>query len=277
MKQYMTMLIGEMEGGLRELDPRLPAKEYVAQAVKLLTRLVEEVKQNILQYDFLTLEEEIDTFKNLVPEIFAYFIYYRKLYNLHSHALVTNTAVQKKQLRRELKKITFFFISNKELLTYYADGLTDRDRFLFTRKFRVSGFCNEDYFFLVDDRFCPLTTYKLAKMKAYRLLETDILQLLNGMKQSLPINQPPVSRSAVQWTASKSAATELVYGLFASGVFNSGQAKLKEIVAAFEKGFSLSLEGYQRSYQDLKMRKKSRTSFLSDLRTRLENKMDEEE
>lgn len=274
MKAYLLSVQEKLDDRLQQINASLPAKDFTAEAVNILTQLIAEAKQFILQYTFDSAEEEIDTFKNRIPDLFSALIYYRKLYHLHAHAAVMNESVHKKQLRRELKKITYFFESNQELLQYHARSLSDRDRILFTRKSSGEPFNTADYIFLIDNRFCPLASYQLAKMKAYLRLEKQIQIWLQDIHQM--VRKPGVTKD-MQWTASKSAATELVYSLFASGVFNSGRAKLKEIVSVFESSFQLNLDGYQRSYQDLKMRKKSRTSFLSDLRSKLENKMDEEE
>lgn len=241
----------------------------------MIEQYVMELKAWMLSHEFESLTEEVEVFKYHAPEIFAALIYYRKLKTLHNRMNAINRSMQKKYLRRELKKINFFFTTNHELFIYYTKELNDRDQSLFIRNVNDNMYVTDDYAFLMDHRFCPLATYKIAKMKAYQKLEADIINCLKNKETSLLTQQP--DQANVHWTASKSAATELVYGLFASGVFNSGQAKLKEIIAVFERSFHLSLDGYHRSYQDLKMRKKSRTSFLSDLRTQLENKMDEEE
>ncbi len=275
MKAYCTTVLTQIENGIREWEEENRNAETRDKLITLIEQCIAELKEWMLHHNFSTPEEEVDVFKNLAPDIFAALIYHRKLKFLHNRLHVINRSIQKKYLRNELKKITCFFLANQELLNYYSNNSNDRDLSLFLRNTHEHNYFHDDYTFLMDHRFCPLATYKIAKMKAYQKLETDILAYLHN-KQTLPAREETTQKT-VQWTASKSAATELIYGLFASGVFNGGQAKLKEIVSVFEHTFHLSLEGYHRSYQDLKMRKKSRTSFLTDLRTQLENKMDEEE
>ncbi|MGN6435858.1 MAG: RteC domain-containing protein [Agriterribacter sp.] len=277
MQPFYTLLKEQMEEELRVIETNLAVQEYAAAAIRIIQKYVEELKQFQEDHAFETIAEEIEFFKYQAPEVYAKLIYYRKLYQIHTQNASANIAMQKKQLRREHKKIGYFYCANVELLSYYATGMQERDELLFTRKLQDILHLNDDYAFMIDTRICPLATYKIAKMKAYRRLENDILAILKGLKLQVPTLGTTMPPAELQWTASKIAITELIYGLYATSVFNSGQARLKEIVAGFEQYFKIDLNDYKSIYQDMKMRKKSRTSFLSELRTKLEAKMDDEE
>lgn len=277
MQPFYTLLKEQMEEELRTIETNLVIKDYAANAIRIIQKYIEELRRLLEDHEFETVAEEIKFFKYQAPEVYGQLIYYRNLYHIHTKNVSASIAVQKKQLRHEHKKIGYFYCANVELLSYYATGMQERDEHLFTRKEQDILYLNDDYAFMVDTRICPLATYKIAKMKACQRLENDILAILKGLKLQVPTLgtiMPPVE---LQWTASKIAITELIYGLYTTSVFNSGQARLKEIVAGFEQYFKVDLNDYKSIYQDMKMRKKSRTSFLSELRTKLEAKMDDEE
>ncbi len=277
MQPFYTLLKEQMEEELRTIETNFAIQEYAATAIRIIQKYIEELKQFQEDHQFETVAEEIEFFKYRAPEVYAQLIYYRKLYHIHTQNASASISVQKKQLRHEHKKINYFYCANVELLSYYATGMQERDERLFSRKTPDILYINDDYAFMIDTRICPLATYKIAKMKAYQRLESDILVMLKGLKLQLPTIGTIIPAVELQWTSSKIAFTELIYSLYATSVFNNGQARLKEIVGAFEQYFKIDLNDYKSIYQDMKMRKKSRTSFLSELRTRLEAKMDDEE
>ena len=80
-----------------------------------------------------------------------------------------------------------------------------------------------------------------------------------------------------RWTATKIAAVELGYAIYAAGVLNNGQADIKEIMTFMEASFQIDLGDYYRTYITMKDRKKDRTSFLNSLIKSLLKKMDEDD
>ena len=80
-----------------------------------------------------------------------------------------------------------------------------------------------------------------------------------------------------RWTATKIAAIELGYAIYAAGVLNNGQADIKEIMTFMEASFQIDLGDYYRTYITMKDRKKDRTSFLNSLIKSLLKKMDEDD
>lgn len=75
------------------------------------------------------------------------------------------------------------------------------------------------------------------------------------------------------WTATQNAVVELGYALFASGAFNNGNATLKRIMYTIERSFNIKLGNFYHTYGFIRGRKKDRTSFLKELRDKLEQKM----
>ncbi|WP_430393710.1 RteC domain-containing protein [Chryseobacterium profundimaris] len=66
----------------------------------------------------------------------------------------------------------------------------------------------------------------------------------------------------LSWTGSKVALIELVYALQTEGVFNNGNADLKEIIENFEQIFSIDLGQFNRVFLVIRIRKSSPTKFF---------------
>lgn len=75
----------------------------------------------------------------------------------------------------------------------------------------------------------------------------------------------------------KSALTELAYALYHQGVFNIGNASIKEIAKSFETMFNFNLGEFYQTYIELRDRKINRTKFLDLLKENLLRKMEEQD
>ncbi|MGC4038720.1 MAG: RteC domain-containing protein [Chitinophagaceae bacterium] len=81
--------------------------------------------------------------------------------------------------------------------------------------------------------------------------------------------------SGLQWTGSKANLIELLYGLQITGVLNQSTATIKDIAGTFEKFFGVELGNVYNTFQEMRLRKKSRLPFLDLMKERLLQKMDE--
>lgn len=272
MKSDLNSLTSELEERLRQLESS-SAAENLATIETTLHFLTDWITGE----GFFSPADEINFFKNVAPPFFSKLIYFQKIYQLEIQSAFGDLSSRKRLVKQFRKKISYFFQANVSLVAYYAAGSVSNDELYFLRANQQPIQPTDDLALFVDTRICTLATYKIAKMLAYKRLDRYLLSCLEQLNVEMKNPLQQERKSVIQWTASKTAATELVYSLFSSGIFNNGQARLKEIVYAFEQCFQVDLSGYQSTYQDMKMRKKSRTAFLSDLRQKLEAKMDEEE
>lgn len=79
----------------------------------------------------------------------------------------------------------------------------------------------------------------------------------------------------LEWTDSKAAATELVYGLYLAGSFNNGQASIKEIADFVQHILGINLGNYYRIMQEIRIRKSGPTNYLDRMKAALLQYMDE--
>jgi hypothetical protein len=66
-----------------------------------------------------------------------------------------------------------------------------------------------------------------------------------------------------------------LYALQSAGSFNNGTVDLKELANHFQSYFNVDLGNYYRTFQDMRIRKINRTTFLDLLKGRLIQRMDE--
>ena len=110
---------------------------------------------------------------------------------------------------------------------------------------------------LANDRIKDYLHYLLCKMKRFKALFIRA--------------QFAYYRS---WTASKSGLIELIYALQSGGVCNNGNAGIKELADSFQQLFKVDLGNYYNAFNEIRLRKKSRTSLLDHLKEKVIQKMD---
>ena len=128
-------------------------------------------------------------------------------------------------------------------------------------------------FFFLTQAYAQQYDFIVAKMDANDLLRKYLEDELSKLH---PEVKPVVEQQThtLSWTASKASLIELLYGLQSTGVFNNGQAALNDVAMFMEAVFHIKLGNYYRVFQEIRIRKKSRTQFLDEMKERLIQKMD---
>src|SRR5690606_35723375 len=116
-----------------------------------------------------------------------------------------------------------------------------------------------------DETFTTGHDSKLAKVRANELLKKHILDLLKKSQDDRSTD----TSVTLTWTGSKTDLIELIYALHSVDVFNNGTANIKVIASAFEDVFNISLGDYYRTFQDMRIRKRSQAPFIDMLREKL--------
>jgi len=89
------------------------------------------------------------------------------------------------------------------------------------------------------------------------------------MADSLSVRD--ISSDSVLWTDTKNALIELVYALHASGSVSYGRIGIRKISFALEKLFQINLGDLHHSFHRMKYRAGSRTTFLDQLKSFMED------
>ncbi|KAA6310883.1 hypothetical protein EZS27_037896, partial [termite gut metagenome] len=187
--------------------------------------------------------------------------------------------IQREYYLKEQYSLTCFFEQNIDFYQYYRSNSTHLDEYYFVRGKFCPNLCVDSKQFILDPLFSTGYDYKVAKILANEMLRIYLNRQLHHLDKKclLQSNQTDNDKYSLKWTASKAAAIEMGYSLHTSGVFNHGNADIREIMTLIETNFGIDLGDYYRTYIALKSRKKERTSFLKTLIDNLIKRMDEDD
>lgn len=233
---------------------------------------LEELRVYMCEHSFTLLQEEIDFFKVLKPKVQSLDLYYRDVFEITIQS-TGNKAHDEALLQKQLQKIDCFYEENSFLLRYYRSGATYLDDKLFVRaptdgSWLPSNPGCDASFTAVCDKF-------IATLSAYEKLNEFISKELKLLSPKVDSAAPTGIGKTMEWTDSKAAATELVYGLFLSGSLNNGQASIKEIADFVQRVFGIDLGNYYRIMQELRIRKSGPTNYIDRMKAALLQYMDE--
>ncbi|MGV6944059.1 RteC domain-containing protein [Sphingobacterium kyonggiense] len=236
-------------------------------------------KELITKKGFKDQWEEINFFRNIKPQILSKLIYYNKILRIETACPIDKgniyTSYFSKQLQ-ELKEEYREHIDNSDFYRYYRSGRTDRDE----TYFRLGNINFHDglnsFVFEIDPLFSTYYDYKVARIIANELLYTYILHKINNDEMTDPLALRDISSDTIIWTDTKNALIELVYALHASGSVSYGRIGIRKISFALEKLFQINLGDLHHSFHRMKYRAGSRTTFLDQLKSSLEEYMDKD-
>lgn len=253
--------------------------EVVLDVVEFLQRSLEDLRTYIVNHPFSSKEEEIYFFKHIKPEVLSRLLYFTEIYNTEMRKPHGSIEVLKKYYNDRLDELTSYFESNLDFYQYYRSKATHLDSHYFVRRHIDFKLCPNCVPYDRDPEFSTCYDHKAAQILANDMLCIYLNKKLHGVDKQAIIAK---SRSFLpehpfRWTATKIAAVELGYAIYAAGVLNNGQTDIKEIMTFMEASFQIDLGDYYRTYITMKDRKKDRTSFLNSLIKSLLKKMDEDD
>lgn len=235
---------------------------------KALTKL----KNYIPHYSFNSVDEEICFFKSIKPLFYSKYIYYINIYNFQIRKPTGGEVAVREYINCELSDLKRFFDHNQAFYQYYRSGNNQLDRLFFTRDgFDVYGEIDD---FHSDELFSTSHDYKLSKIIATEKFQTYLNLQLTNPSQEFSIEKN-ITESPFKWTTNKTDLIELTYALVETGVFNNGNADIKNLVTFFQSVFQVDLRNYYHKYTDITNRKKERTVFLDKLKTNLLRRIDD--
>lgn len=253
--------------------------EVVLDVVEFLQRSLEDMRTYIVNHPFSNKEEEIYFFKHIKPEVLSRLLYFTEIYNTEMRKPHGSIEVSLLYYNDRLDELTSYFESNLDFYQYYRSKATHLDSHYFVRGHIDFKLCPNCVPYDRDPEFSTCYDHKAAQILANDMLCIYLNKKLHGVDKQVIIAK---SRSFLpehpfRWTATKIAAVELGYAIYAAGILNNGQADIKEIMTFMEASFQIDLGDYYRTYITMKDRKKDRTSFLNSLIKSLLKKMDEDD
>lgn len=270
MDKFYNEKLYKLETAINDLEVEADSSvQRIEAVIHLILECLSEVKEHVLKRGFKNINEEIHFFKHQKPNIVAKLIYYNAIYKIETRKPYGVKPV-KKYLKKELKKLKGFFDNNLEFYKYYRSNNSYVDDKFFVRGQHDVKLWLDTYYFESDKTFSTSHDYKVAKMMANDLIQVYIEDQLNSHHKEVS------DASSLNWTGSKTALIELIYALYAHGVFNNGNTDIKLIAKTFEDVFNIELGDFYHTFMEIKARKINRTKFLDHLCETLIKKMEEQ-
>lgn len=245
-------------------------------SIEITLKVIINLKKQFLKDKTMSLDSEIDFFKNIKPKFTSLYIYHNTIFKIETKMPHGGEKITKKYLNNELKKLKRFFDNNLDFYNYHRTGSSFLDFKYFVRGSHDVKLRLDSFYFEADHNFSTSHDFKVAKIIAYDLIQVYLeTKLSNIGKKEYKEKSQLEPKGKMVWTGNKVALTELLYALHTKGVFNNGASELKEIAIYFEEIFNINLGQYRRTFLEIRERKSDRTKFLSTLEEVLTKRMDE--
>ncbi len=233
-------------------------------AMLFVAGLLHELKEFVRDYQFTDLTEEIYFFKVLKPAFMSQYLFFEQVLTLKTSEPSRLSGSVQSYYVAELEKLQVFNKDKAEFIQYCQSEETKLDDRYFVRGFVPATD------FQTDRDFSTVYDVLLSRIMAAKLVTEYIISVVENLKSSGDAMESPLN-----WTGSKADLIELIYGLETVGVVNNGSADIKEIARRFETLFNINLGNYYRQFLDIRLRKKEKTTFLNQMKARLEVRMDD--
>ena len=227
-------------------------------AIQLLHRLQEKLRSDTFQEG-----EEILFYKEIKPWFISQVIYHSRLLKIETDKPPTDATGLEVYYTSQLTSLGAVYDEHRFIHRYMTSGSTYLDEKLFFHPGPDSAFALNGVEPPVDGAFPVCYDHVVGQLKAADLLERYLLESLEQLK--LPghnAGNPP----KITWTAPKAHFIELVYALYATGVFNNRKVPLKEVFEALETAFQIKSGNYARTMQEILYRKSGYTVFQDGMK-----------
>lgn len=243
-------------------NPETIAK--ISKCMSALSGAISKLKAFTRSYVFSSTVEEIQFFKEAKPVLLSQYYYYEKLFSIKINEPFTGEARLQDYYHEHLTVLQEFVAAHGEFYRYCLSNSRELDDKYFVRQ--DSPLIDPD----VDINFSTGYDNILARIMAARLVKEYLLALIKNLD-----NGGGNSPSQLKWTGTKSALIELIYALQSVDSVNGGKADIKQIAYSFESLFNISLGNYYRHFQEIRLRKSGKATFLDSMKEKFIQRMDE--
>lgn len=258
---HLEQMVFNLKNDLTVIEKEANTVTRCEKALLLFTPRLTEIRAQLETVDSADLSLSIHLYKDVLPPVYAEYLYYASLHNLESNKPIG--VLVNDYYTKALDLIGNYLVDNADFLKYYRSGKTHLDTEYFVGGTPVPGMFIELYSPFMVDSFCTTYSFQAAKGLAYEKLQNLILEMIG---EAAPANQPG---QALYWTHSKTDLIELVYALHSGGVFNKGTASIAGIARFFEAALNIQLGNTSMTFQEI-LRRKESTAFLDRLKKKLE-------
>jgi RteC protein len=244
--------------------------ESIEKNISLTQKALSNLRLSIEKHEFKDEKEEIFFFKHVKPLFSSSLIYWKNVLTLHLRKPVGGDTNLRKYYRKRFKTLQTFYELHRVMYEYLRGNYDYMDRLYFLRS--SSQFQETTDSTDLNPKFTTAKDRLVGEIYANDLLEQYIHQMLQH-----PSSAPDISKNQdhnLKWTGSRAGMVELIYALQSGGVYNNGNIGIKELANIFQDLFQIDLGNYYNVFNEIRLRKKNRTSLLDLLREKILQKMD---
>jgi hypothetical protein len=247
-------------------------------SIEVCRNLLSKFKKEILVNDFESIEAEIVFFKKTKQVPLVHLIYFSEIHSFEIQFPRANKDCQLKFIKKKINKLNRFFLYNLDFGQYINSGDTRFDREYYTRDCLSAYHITTSKFYFQDPDFCTSRDMLLGKYQAFNslvlYLEDRIFKLENNLNGKKMIRK---QEDKLHWPFSNTDYVELLYALCAAGISKQNNLSIGQVSKVFQEIFDLQPKDIYKTFQDIKSRKSSRTSFLDKLTSILLSEMNKSE
>ncbi len=246
--------------------------KYYSMQASLFSAAITKLNEKIVDYSFLSLEEEIYFFKHTKPKLLAEQHYSHSRVRSLRHCHNLSKDAKEKYIKHELQRIDKFFLEHKDFCSYISIGEIHYDEDYFTR-LSNNPKPTVDYY-LTDKNF--RTTCKKAYIIGKIISKKRLSIYFQSLLQNEALNNSPEnikSLNKLKWNGSQTDLVELIYALKAAGFVNDTTLNISDVFSHVF-GFD-SLDTYK-TWNRIKGRKNNPTRLLTNLLEALSKQIEEE-
>jgi len=275
MHEFADKLYEQMEARIRQIKQQeFDLLQQLPQCIGVCQEILYELRVYFDKHSFTDSKQEIHFFKQIKPRFYSQFIYYVTISQIEIYRPIGSDKAQFEFLELQLDRLKHFFDSNLDFYQYYRSGATHFDEKYFVRGQHDLRLFPDDLALSIDPVFCTLQSYKLSRLFANEALRIYLKAAISDLTAA-DIPKKMMTEKKMQWTGSKVSLVELIYALQGSGVFNNATSDIKQLTGFFETMFQVELGNVYNVFNEMRIRKKNRSSFLDLLKDRLIQRMDE--
>ena len=178
-QEYYTLLLAAIESHNTRDTPEL---EKIESCFKSSLDYWGKLQQLVKGYDFQSVADEIQFFKEIKPRFTGLIEYYTQRY----HALLFMPAGDALELGRfwkwELRKIERFYENNEDFCRYMLEGASDKDALYFTRAGKEGPTPQLGRIHDMDPATASSHDHLVTMICAYRLYESFIKEEIDRLE-----------------------------------------------------------------------------------------------
>ena len=238
----------------------------------LVDKSMEQLKRELRDYRFQSVEEEINFFKNWMTKLLGLSIFYGELFHIESEKPIKGEAEVRDYYRSKLSSIQEFLHRNAALNNYLVMEKSHLDKVYFIRDSEAPIIYPDLVRQTLDSSFCTVYTLQFAKLTAMgrlmNFVSAEVINTATEFQEALDTGNP---NSKLLWTGSKVDLVELIYALKTTSVINHGSVTVAELAVSMGHLFGKELKGFYKTFEEIRGRRSGKTFFLDRCKTSLDS------